>query len=150
MVDTRRLLTEYPVVVPAVVFTSAAVVLVGVAMVEPVFAMVVVGGAIGALGGAIVFLARSGRGLGASLTAEREPSHAGTINIAHIPVIGIGGLGLVAMAAFVAWFLPRGQVLIAWSIAGAVIGATAFLMWRHFFHGGSPFEESPRETLHLR
>lgn len=150
MVDTRRLLTEYPVVVPAVVFTSAAIVLVGIAMIEPVFAMVVIGGAIGALGGAVVFLARSGRGLRGALTAEREPSHAGTINIAHIPVIGIGGLGLVAMAAFVAWFLPRGQVLISWSVVGAVIGASLFLMWRHFHRGGSPFEESPRETLHLR
>jgi hypothetical protein len=150
MVDTHRLLTEYPVVVPTIVFLAAAIVLVGIAMIDPVFGMVVIGGAIGAVGGLIVFLARSGHGLSASLTSEREPSHAGTINIAHIPVIGIGGLGLVAMAAFVAWFLPRGQVLMAWSVAGAIVGATAFLMWRHFFHGGSPFEESPRETLHLR
>ena len=33
---------------------------------------------------------------------------------------------------------------------GAIIGAGSFLMWRHFFHNGSPFVEHPDETLHLR
>lgn len=113
------------------------------------FAPLVLGAAIGAGMGWVVFAIRSHRGLGASLTAERPPQFAGTINAAHIPVIGIGGLGLLAMSIVVALMLPRGQTLMMWSVTGAVIGAGAFLMWRHF-HGGTPFGAMPDETLHLR
>lgn len=113
------------------------------------FAPLVLGAAIGAGLGWVVFAIRSHRGLGASLTAERPPQFAGTINAAHIPVIGIGGLGLLAMSIVVALMLPRGQTLMMWSVTGAVIGAGGFLMWRHF-HGGTPFGAMPDETLHLR
>lgn len=113
------------------------------------FAVLVLGAAAGAAIGWVVFAIRAHRGLGASLTAERPPEFAGTINAAHIPVIGIGGVGLLAMSFVVALMLPRGQVLMVWSVTGAVIGAGAFLMWRHF-HGGTPFGDMPDETLHLR
>lgn len=122
---------------------------IGIAMTDIMFAMIVAGAVAGGCIGWVVFAIRSKHGLGASLTSEHPPSHAGTINIAHIPVIGTGGLGLLAMSIFVAFFLPRGQVLMMWSISGAIVGAGAFLMWRHF-HSGSPFAEHPEETLHLR
>jgi hypothetical protein len=103
----------------------------------------------GAMVGAIVAAVRSEHGLGASLTSEREPRGAGTINYASIPVIGIGGLGLVVMAAGVAWVVPGGPQLVIWSTAGGILGAGALLTWRHF-HGGTPFEQHPQDTLHLR
>jgi hypothetical protein len=106
----------------------------------------------GALAGGALFLYRSRYGLGATFVAERAPEHAGKvdhINMAHIPVMGAGGLGLVAMSIVVALVLPEGRSLMTWSLTGAVVGAGAFIMWRHF-HSGTPFAEHPEETLHLR
>lgn len=103
----------------------------------------------GAIGGGIVAAIRSERGLGASLTSEPPSSHPATINMSHIPVSGIGGLGLLAMAIGVALILPDGRQLMGWGIVGAAVGAGAFIAWRHL-HGGSPFAEHPEETLHLR
>ncbi|HUF24347.1 MAG TPA: hypothetical protein VMN81_09485 [Vicinamibacterales bacterium] len=117
-----------------------------------IFAVFVFAAAGGALIGFAVAQLRSPRGLGATEFGERAPEHAGNvgmINMAHIPVMGIGGLGIVAMSFVVAMFLPQGRNLMAWSLTGAAIGAGGCLMWRHF-HGGSPFEANPRETLHLR
>lgn len=51
------------------------------------------------------------------------------INIAHIPVAGIGGLGLVALAAVVAWNVP--QIATAMTIAVVAGGALAIglIVW---------------------
>ena len=43
------------------------------------------------------------------------------INISAIPVAGVGGLGLVAMAVVVAVFFPA----IGWMMAAAVVGGVA-------------------------
>jgi len=141
-VDTARLL-------PVLGSVLIVVLVLSVGTIMPSAAAVAVGAAAGALGGYAVFAARSSRGLGQSLTAEREPTTAGTINIASIPVIGVGGLGLVAMAAFVAWYLPRGQDLVLLAVAGGTAGAAAAIVWRRV-RGESPFEADPGETLHLR
>lgn len=134
----------------AFTFLAIALLLIGFATVGGgEMAIFSIGALAGGMIGAIVAAVRSEHGLGASLTSEREPRSAGTINYASIPVIGIGGLGLVIMAAGVAWILPGGQQLVLWSVAGGVTGASAILAWRHF-HGGTPFEQHPRETLHLR
>jgi hypothetical protein len=50
---------------------------------------------------------------------EHEPQ--GEINISRIPTAGIGGLGLVAMAAGIAWFLPQ----LRWLAFVAVVGGAA-------------------------
>lgn len=113
------------------------------------FAPLSIAAIIGVIGGAAVAAYRSRRGLGSSLTSEREPSQAGTINAASIPVIGIGGLGLLVASAGVGFLLPGGRELLMWGAAGGILGAAALLAWRHF-HGGSPFMTHPRETLHLR
>lgn len=130
-------------------FVAIVLLLTSLATVNLGFAMFAASALVGGAAGGVVFLARTRYGLGASLTSERPPEHAGTINIAHIPVIGTGGLGLLAMSIFVAFFLPDGQRMMTWSLSGAILGASAFLMWRHF-HSGSPFVEHPEETLHLR
>jgi hypothetical protein len=116
------------------------------------FGFFVLAAAGGALIGLAVALWRSQRGLGATEVGERGPEHAGNvgiINMAHIPVMGIGGLGIVAMSVVVGLFLPDGRTLLTWSVTGAVLGAGTALLWRHF-HSGSPFDDQPRETLHLR
>jgi hypothetical protein len=48
------------------------------------------------------------------------PDHTpqGDINISRIPASGIGGLGLVAMAGGIAWFLPE----LRWLAFIAVVG----------------------------
>jgi hypothetical protein len=52
------------------------------------------------------------------------------INMAHIRVAGIGGLGLVAMAATVAFNVPRiGQALAIAAVAGAALAAV-LIAWR--------------------
>jgi hypothetical protein len=87
--------------------------------------------------------------LGASLTSEHVSRTAGTINFASIPVIGVGGLGLLVLSAGIAWMLPGGPRLVLSGAVGGTIGAAAIIAWRHF-HSGSPFIEKPQETLHLR
>lgn len=55
---------------------------------------------------------------------EREPLSTDVINMARIRVAGVGGLGLVAMAAVVALAVPRiGQSLALGLVLGAVFAA---------------------------
>jgi len=106
----------------------------------------------GLLSAGMMILSRSGRGLGATEIGERAPEFAGRvglINMAHIPVMGIGGLGIVAMAIVVGLVLPEGRKLLGWGVGGAIVGAVAMLTWRHY-HGGTPFSNDPGETLHIR
>jgi hypothetical protein len=50
-----------------------------------------------------------------------EPNRSGEINISKIPVEGIGGLGLVTAALFVAIAVPA----LRWLSVAALIGGTA-------------------------
>ena len=53
------------------------------------------------------------------------------INIAHIRAAGVGGLGLLAMALVVAWFVPRiGQTLIVGGALGLGLGIGLILRRR--------------------
>jgi hypothetical protein len=52
------------------------------------------------------------------------------INAAHIPVAGVGGLGLVAMATIVAWYLPAIRVSMAIAGVSGVLLAAALIAWR--------------------
>lgn len=52
------------------------------------------------------------------------------INIAHIRVAGIGGLGLVAMAGVVAWYVQAIWLATIAAVAGGVILAGALIVWR--------------------
>jgi len=58
----------------------------------------------------------------------------GEFNISKIPVEGVGGLGLLVMAAVVVWALPALRVAgVAALIGGAATGAMliAGRRWRH-------------------
>ena len=52
------------------------------------------------------------------------------INIAQLNVAGIGGLGLVAMAAVVAWNIPRIRTEVAVALVGGVVLAAGLVAWR--------------------
>jgi hypothetical protein len=88
---------------------------------EPV-TIVVVSGFLGGLVIALFVLwSNRVRHTGSTTDAfSREPLSSDVINIAHIRVAGIGGLGLVAMALNVAIFIPRIGIPIG---LGLVLGA---------------------------
>jgi Na+/serine symporter len=90
----------------------------------------------GFVGGLVIALVigmlqrRAHAGSAADQAFRREPLSTDVINMAHIRVAGIGGLGLVAMAATVALNVPRvGQPVAAGMILGAVCGAV-LIFWR--------------------
>lgn len=59
-----------------------------------------------------------------------DPITTDAINIAHIRVAGIGGLGLVAMAGVVAWYVPSIGVATLLALAGGLTLAFALIRWR--------------------
>jgi hypothetical protein len=59
-----------------------------------------------------------------------EPLSSEAINISHIPVAGLGGLGLVAMAGVVAWNVPSIRVAVAVALATGIAFAVALIVWR--------------------
>ena len=59
-----------------------------------------------------------------------EPLSADIINMSSIKVAGVGGLGLVAMAAAVALDIPRIAQSVGIGLGLGVIGAIATILWR--------------------
>lgn len=124
----------------------AAILAIGIS-VGYLFAWIAAATVLGMCGGLLAIAWRSVRGPSAPpLVAEREPAAAGTIDIARIPVIGIGGLGLFAMAAVVAWLLPEGRLLTLAAVTGGTAGAAAYLAWRAG-RGAGPLPSSERKVL---
>ncbi len=60
----------------------------------------------------------------------REPISTDVINMARIRVAGIGGLGLVAMAAVVAFFVPRIAQSMAVGLLAGVVFAVVLILAR--------------------
>ena len=61
---------------------------------------------------------------------KSEPIATDPINIAHIRVAGIGGLGLVAMAGIVAWYVPAIRVATLVAVVTGVVLAVGLIVWR--------------------
>jgi hypothetical protein len=61
---------------------------------------------------------------------KEDPISTDPINISHIRVAGIGGLGLVAMAAVVAWNVPEIGIATIAAVTGGIAIAAALIMWR--------------------
>lgn len=60
------------------------------------------------------------------------PISTDVINMAHIRVGGLGGLGLVATALWAAWFVPRiGQTLAVGFVFGVIMAVAMILGRRH-------------------
>jgi hypothetical protein len=100
--------------------------------VDPVTLMLVPG----VLGGLILawLIARLGRRTSTPVSGDaftRNGRSSDVINMAHIRVAGIGGLGLVAMAAAVAFNVPRiGQALAIAAVAGIALAAVLIALRR--------------------
>ena len=93
---------------------------------------VVVPGLFGGLLMAFVIgaLQRRGRSGGAERAFDKEPLSTDVINMARIRVAGIGGLGLVAMAAVVALNVPEiGRPIAVGATLGVACGAM-LIVWR--------------------
>lgn len=104
--------------------------------------MLVVPGTIGGivLAALLVVVNRRARRRALATQARLEPVSPGLINMAHIPIAGIGGLGMVAAAVLVAVVLPEAGYSIAIGIAGGILLATTLVLWR--WHGLPTHERS--------
>ena len=97
---------------------------------EPVILMVVPG-LIGGVAIALIIAALRTRSGTRAPDVRRELFSTDVINMARIRVAGVGGLGLIAMAAFVAWSVPRiGQTLLIGLVLGVVFAGVMILRRR--------------------
>lgn len=60
------------------------------------------------------------------------------INMAHIKVAGIGGLGMVAMVAVLAYNMPAVRTFVLLSVAGGVLIALGVIAYRRWIHVEPP------------
>jgi hypothetical protein len=89
----------------------------------------------GLLGGAIVALSlwlahRRARASVLAVPRQDRGILVDAINIAHIPVDGIGGLGLVAGAVLVAWLLPAVGLSLAIAVTAGCAIAAGLILFR--------------------
>jgi hypothetical protein len=105
--------------------------------------LVVVPGFLGGLVLAVVviLLQRRHQFTPSVIVSSRLPVTTDVINMASIKVTGIGGLGLVAMAAAVAFDVPLIGQAIAVGLAFGISGALIAILWRR--HTG-PLPSSSR------
>ena len=79
-----------------------------------------------------------------------EPLSTDVINMARIRVAGVGGLGLVAMALAVAWFVPRiGQTLAAGFVLGVAFAVGEFVVKWPMLTAASLIGSLPTLILYL-
>src|SRR5262245_53212915 len=89
----------------------------------------------GIAGGVIValwltYLHRHARPSGDAVPRGEGALLVDAINISHIRVAGLGGLGLVAMALVVAVFVPAIRIALAIALPSGVLMAVAKIVWR--------------------
>ena len=66
-----------------------------------------------------------------------------TINISGISVSGVGGLGLVAIAALTTWVLPQAWWLVAIGAAGGCVLGLAIVAFRRHHTSPGPSGDDP-------
>ncbi|MEO8484677.1 MAG: hypothetical protein ABI634_20915 [Acidobacteriota bacterium] len=109
---------------------------------DPVMSLIVPG----FVGGVLVALwfvgaHRRSRKAGPALAHDDGEMITDAINISHIRVAGVGGLGLVVMALVVAVFVPSIGVSLAIGAASGSIFAVVLILWRRRV---GPMESSGR------
>jgi hypothetical protein len=65
------------------------------------------------------------------------------INISGIPVAGVGGLGLVAMATIVSIAMPAARVVMLSGVVGGCLVALALVLARRHFKSDAPSGDDP-------
>lgn len=78
----------------------------------------------------MILLHRRGARETVAVPYRAEPLSTDIINMSSIRVAGVGGLGLVAMAAAVALDIPRIAQSVGIGMGLGVIGAIATIIWR--------------------
>ena len=68
---------------------------------------------------------------------------AATINMSGISVSGVGGLGLVAIAALTTWVLPQAWWLVAFGAAGGCFLGLAIVVFRRHHTPAGPSGDDP-------
>jgi len=68
---------------------------------------------------------------------------AATINLSGISVSGVGGLGLVAIAALTTWVLPQAWWLVAFGAAGGLVLGLAIVTFRRHHTPAGPSGDDP-------
>jgi hypothetical protein len=66
-----------------------------------------------------------------------------TINISGISVSGVGGLGLVAIAALTTWVLPQAWWLVAFGAAGGCLLGLAMVAFHRHHTSSGPSGDDP-------
>jgi hypothetical protein len=67
-----------------------------------------------------------------------------TINMSGISVSGVGGLGLVAMAALTTWVLPQAWWLVAFGAIGGILVGVGVAAYRRYHATSGPSGDDPR------
>ena len=67
-----------------------------------------------------------------------------SINISGIPVAGVGGLGLVAVAALISYFLPALRPAVALGAVGGILLAIAIVAFRRHHLPSGPSGDDPK------
>src|SRR5436190_18388956 len=67
-----------------------------------------------------------------------------SINISSIPVSGVGGLGLVAVAALIAYFLPAMRPFVVLGAAGGILLGMAIVAFRRHHVTAGPRGDDPK------
>jgi hypothetical protein len=73
-------------------------------------------------------------------TGDRDVS----INISGIPVAGVGGLGLIAGAALIAYFLPALRPFVALGAVGGILLSIAIVAFRRHHVPSGPNGDDPK------
>jgi hypothetical protein len=68
---------------------------------------------------------------------------AANINLSGISVSGVGGLGLVAIAALTTWVLPQAWWLVAFGAAGGGLLGSAIVAFRRLHTPAGPSGDDP-------
>lgn len=72
-----------------------------------------------------------------------EPDRSVQINISGIPVAGVGGLGLVAMAVLVSIVMPAAWWTMVAGVSGGVVLAAILIVMRHGLSTRGPSGSDP-------
>jgi hypothetical protein len=74
------------------------------------------------------------------MSPENRPDN---INISGISVSGVGGLGLVAVAALMTWVFPQAWWLVVFGAIGGVLFGVAIVAYRRYHTAPGPSGDDP-------
>jgi LPXTG-motif cell wall-anchored protein len=70
-----------------------------------------------------------------------------TINISNIRIAGVGGLGMVIVAAVVAYAVPDLRWFVLIGVVGGLVGGASYVAYRRR-RGPLDWDKKPKSSLH--